>query len=59
MATMVMNSELPSNKDTVSASNNNNKDDLNIPDIIEEKRKGIDGRVTVNKYMKGRMLGKV
>ena len=63
---MVMNGELPSNKigtvngekESVSSSTAN-KDDSNIPDIIEEKRKGIDGRITVNKYMKGRMLGKV
>jgi hypothetical protein len=36
------------------------KDDLAIPEVIEERRKDVDGRVTcVNKYMKGRMLGKV
>lgn len=32
----------------------------NIPEIIEERRKDSDGRIScVNKYMKGRMLGKV
>ena len=63
---MLLNGELQSNrigtvngeKETISSSNNN-KDELNIPDIIEEKRKGSDGRITVNKYMRGRMLGKV
>lgn len=32
----------------------------NVPEVIEERRKDVDGRVLcVNKYMVGRMLGKV
>jgi len=31
----------------------------NIPDIIEEKRKDAEGRIVVNRYLKGKLLGKV
>ena len=30
-----------------------------IPDIIEEKRKDAEGRTIVNRYLKGKLLGKV
>lgn len=30
-----------------------------IPDIIEEKRKDGDGRITITKYARGKLLGKV
>ena len=30
-----------------------------IPDIIEEKRKDADGRVSCYRYLKGKLLGKV
>ena len=30
-----------------------------IPDIIEERRKDAEGRITINKYFTGKLLGKV
>ena len=30
-----------------------------IPDIIEERRKDSEGRITINKFCTGKLLGKV
>ena len=30
-----------------------------IPDVIEERKKGADGRLIITKYARGRLLGKV
>jgi hypothetical protein len=30
-----------------------------VPDIVEERRREVDGSITVNRYMKGALLGKV
>ena len=32
---------------------------LNIPEVIEEHRKDAEGKVTVHRYMRGKLLGKV
>jgi|LauGreSBDMM110SN_4_FD.fasta_scaffold267910_1 hypothetical protein len=32
---------------------------INIPDIIEERRRDSEGRTVTNKYMRGKLLGKV
>ena len=32
---------------------------FNIPEIIEEHRKDSDGKVSVHKYLRGKLLGKV
>ena len=32
---------------------------VNIPDIIEERRRDTEGRTVTNKYMRGKLLGKV
>jgi hypothetical protein len=31
----------------------------NIPDIIEERRKDSEGRIVSNRYLRGKLLGKV
>jgi hypothetical protein len=30
-----------------------------IPDVIEEKRKDSEGKIVINKYIRGKLLGKV
>jgi len=32
---------------------------INIPDIIEERRRDSEGRTVTNKYMRGKLLGKL
>ena len=45
--------------DNKESSKNDIENTINIPDIIEERRRDSEGRTVTNKYMRGKLLGKV